>query len=188
MAKEQSPRAKIDLINRIASKDKAAFSDLYDLFSQVVFNLAVIITKDEKEAEEVVQDVFLQIWNRASSYDENRGSPLSWLIGIARNRAIDKARSIKLRGKFTLLENRMNLESHSVSIIDRGQMAEKQMDIRNALGGLPKEQRTAIEMAYFSGMTHSEIAQTLEEPLGTIKTRIRLGIEKLRKSLSVYFK
>jgi RNA polymerase sigma-70 factor (ECF subfamily) len=175
------------LIPKVALKDKSAFNELYNRFSQVVFNLAMRIVADRGEAEEIVQEVFFQIWDKASLYDSNRGAESTWIINIARSRAIDRLRTLGFR-KFNteINEEKINHKSDLASLIE--QKDERKTIIQKALDSLPDEQRVAIEMVYFEGYTHYEIAEKLNQPVGTIKTRISLGVAKLRKQIAPYMK
>lgn len=182
MHQEIYPAFETDLMNKIVRKDTSAFGRLYDRYSQVVFNLAMRILKNRGEAEELVQEVFLQVWNKAYTYDSNRGSITTWIINIARNLGIDKLRKKKDLGNYSDIEDeQISSNSDSLRILEE---EEQRMVIVEAMEGLPVEQRTAIEMVYYSGLTHAEIAARLNEPIGTVKTRIKLGIAKLRKQLS----
>ncbi len=175
-----------DLMVRVAKKDKAAFNQLYDRFSQVVYNLSFRILKDRGEAEEIVQEVFFQIWEKASSYDPGRGAESTWILNIARSRAIDKLRALGfMRFNAELDVEKINPKSDFHRITEGKE--EKRTIIQAALDNLPEEQRVAVEMAYFEGFTHYEIAEMLNKPVGTIKTRITLGVARLRKQLVNYF-
>jgi RNA polymerase sigma-70 factor (ECF subfamily) len=183
---ETTPCSFMDLIPRVARKDKAAFNELYYGFSQVVFNLAFRILRDKGEAEEIVQDVFFQVWDKAPSYDPKRGAVTTWTMNIARSRAIDRLRTLGFRKLNTVMDvERINPKSDFVRITEGNE--EKRTIIQKALDNLPEEQRLAVEMAYFDGFTHYEIAERLNKPVGTIKTRITLGVARLRKQLIPYF-
>ncbi|MGH7807215.1 MAG: sigma-70 family RNA polymerase sigma factor [Thermodesulfobacteriota bacterium] len=176
----------MDLIPRIARKDKAAFNELYHGFSQVVFNLGFRVLRDRGEAEEIVQEVFFQVWDKASSYDPNRGAVTTWIMNITRSRAIDRLRTLGFRKLNTEMDvERINPKSDFIRITEGDK--EKRTIIQKALDNLPEEQRLAVEMAYFDGFTHYEIAERLNKPVGTIKTRITLGVARLRKQLIHYF-
>lgn len=183
---EATAYSSMDLIPRIARKDKAAFNELYRGFSQVVFNLAFRILRDRGEAEEIVQEVFFQVWDKASSYEPNRGAVSTWIMNIARSRAIDRLRTLGFKKLNTEIDvESMNPKSDFIRITEGNE--EKRTIIQNALDNLPEEQRLAVEMAYFDGFTHYEIAERLNKPVGTIKTRITLGVARLRKQLILYF-
>jgi RNA polymerase sigma-70 factor (ECF subfamily) len=172
------------LLERIAGGDAAALSALYDATSRWVHGIAFHILREMFSAEEVVLDVYLQVWRKAASYSPERGSPAAWLITLARSRAIDRLRASK--------SERMRQEPYGRGFDRAGESLdpaqpsldeERKAILEGALGALPPDQRRPIELAYFRGLTHVEIAETLREPLGTIKTRIRLGMCKLRDLL-----
>ena len=173
------------LIDQVKKGDKTAFKEIYSRFSQVTYNLALRILKDKEDAEEVVQEIFLQIWNKAYSYDADRGAVSTWVVNIARSRSIDKLRSLGYRNKNVEIdEEKVNSNVDlSRTIEDRD---ESKQVIRQALDSLPEKQRVAIELVYFGGLTHTEAADELEEPVGTIKTRIRLGVMKLKDKIMPY--
>lgn len=174
-----------ELIEQVKRGDKTAFKQIYSRFSQVTYNLALRILKDKEDAEEVVQEIFLQIWNKAYSYDPDRGAVSTWVVNIARSRSIDKLRTVGYRNKnVEINEERVNSNVDlSRTIEDRD---ESKQVIKQALDSLPEKQRTAIELVYFGGLTHVEAAEELNEPVGTIKTRIRLGVMKLKDKIMPY--
>jgi len=176
----------VSCLQRIVSGDQAAAEGLYDRHARPLYSLILRILGDEQEAEDVLQEVFAQAFRQASRYDTRRGPVTAWLLTIARSRAIDR-----LRARRTRVEAR----GAGIEIID--DMPAVQLDaasamldevrsrlVREALLGLPLLQRMAIELAYFEGLSHAEIAARLEQPLGTIKTRIRLALLKLRDVLT----
>jgi RNA polymerase sigma-70 factor (ECF subfamily) len=172
-----------ELLRRVAMRDRVAFAQLYDRLSGVLYSTAIRILNDTREAEDVLQEVFLQIWEKAGSYDPSLGRPFSWVLTLTRNRAIDRLRSLRRRSEFiaeateTAVTTHLNRQQDAGEIYDRDQ---SQM-IRRALEGLPLEQRQAIEMAFLGGMTQTEISDQLGQPLGTIKARIRRGVMRLRE-------
>jgi RNA polymerase sigma-70 factor, ECF subfamily len=173
------------LLGRIAAKDKQALAVFYDQMAGLLYSMAVRILGDPHDAEEVIQDAFVQIWRKAVTFDAALGTPSQWALSITRNRSIDRLRA---RHRRVRLMNELREEADVDLGRDEppGHRALNQEDvaaIRSALNGLPDEQRQAIEMAFFSGMTHMEIADALREPLGTIKARIRRGMLKLRECL-----
>lgn len=184
-----SPSALSDhsLIQRIASEDQSALSALYDRYANLVYTIALNTLGDTQSAEEVTQDVFLRVWNKAESYDANHAKVSTWLCSIARYRAIDLLRNLRSRP-----------EGHSVDpqevspsfLVDPSNpelathLALKNEDIRKAVKSLPDDQRQVLVWAYFRGYTHQEIAEQLDIPLGTAKTRIRLALQKLRGILA----
>lgn len=186
MERNSDPSPDQELIALVKKRDKAAFRQVYSRFSQIVFNLAYRILKDREEAEEVVQEIFLQIWNKADSYDSDRGALSTWIINISRNKSIDRLRTLGHRSQNTELnEERLNSKFDFSRIIENRE--ENRKVLREALDTLPQEQRIAIEMVYFEGFTHEETAQKLGEPVGTVKTRIRLGVMKLKQKIAPYF-
>jgi RNA polymerase sigma-70 factor (ECF subfamily) len=169
-------------LRRIAAGDPSALSALYDHSSGVIFGLALRVLGSEADAEEVAIDVYAQVWRTAGSYDPLRGSVMSWLSTIARSRAIDRLRSLRAAGRSQPLEEAEPLLTET----DSEGAALRRLDLKRAhaaVAGLPEDQRRAVALAYFSGMSHSEIASRLDVPVGTVKTRIRLGMMKLRDVL-----
>ena len=176
-----------ELIDRIKNKDKAAFRQIYSRFSQAVFNLAFRMLRDREDAEEVVQETFLQVWNKAQTYERERGAVSTWIINIARSRSIDKLRTLGYRDRNTeLKEEKLNSNTNFSRILEDRE--EKKNVISEALAALPQNQRAVIELVYFEGFTHTEAAEELNEPVGTIKTRLRLGVIKLKEKMAPYIK
>ncbi len=171
------------LLRRIGQGDREAFAQFYERFSGLLFSVIVRILNDTNEAEDVAQEAFVQIWDRAHSYDPALGKPLSWVLTLARNKAIDRLRALQRRFRFVEEVADQTVEppggQQRESAFNRDQVAL----LRIAVSGLSAEQRQAIEMAFFGGMTQNEIAESLQQPLGTIKARIRRGMLKLRDSL-----
>jgi RNA polymerase sigma-70 factor (ECF subfamily) len=180
------PGEETELLRRIATRDREALADLYDQVAGPLFSLALRILGDPPEAEEVVQDVFVQIWDKATTFDPAMGSPLHWALSIARNRSIDRLRSRQRRSRLaTELQDFAEVAADEPNL--RAILAEDELAaIRSAVKSLPADQRRAIEMAFFGGLTHPQIADALKEPLGTVKARIRRGMLKLRESLQAY--
>ena len=167
------------LLERVVQKDESALSALYDRYSGLVYSEAKRILRDTGAAEEILQDLFHQIWRTAERFDEARGSLAGWLLVAARNRAISRLR--RKAGKAEELdENGVTLGIDVESAVAQNLLLEK---VRAAIGGLPEAQRQAVESAYFEGMSHTEIAQKTGQPLGTVKTRIRSAMEKLKQVL-----
>jgi RNA polymerase sigma-70 factor, ECF subfamily len=175
----------IELLRRIAEGDHSAFSSFYDQYSGLMFSIAVKVLNDPKEAEDVLQEVFMQIWNRADAYDPALGKPTSWAVTLTRNKAIDRIRASQRRSRLleqaTIEATAMPDDSPSANEKLLGR--ENAEMIRSVVAALPSDQKRAIELAFFSGLTQDEIAKTLQEPLGTIKARIRRGMLKLREKL-----
>ena len=177
----------VDWISQIVQEDESALARLYDASSPLVYGLALRILGDSGAAEEVTLDVYLQVWKQANRFDPVRGRVSTWLMTMARSRAIDK-----LRGKAQELSLAETLEavaeirSESPDPEQSAAVAQQQAEVRKALSTLSEEQRHAIELAFFNGFSQNEIAMKLNEPLGTIKTRIRNGMLKLRELLQPY--
>jgi len=173
----------VHLIQRAAAQDREAFSQLYDRFSTLVFSLAMRMLRAQSDAEDLLQEVFMQVWRQAASYSQERGSPEAWIVNIARSRAIDKLRSIRRRDKsFVLTDDPAGAESPDNVESTVGD-SESKLAMNSALANLPEAQRKVLELAYFSGLSQTEIAEQLKEPLGTVKTRMRAGIQRLRGML-----
>jgi RNA polymerase sigma-70 factor (ECF subfamily) len=176
------------LLRRIAALDRQALAEFYDQTAAPLFSMSVHILGDAHEAEEVVQDVFVQIWDKAATFDPALGAPFHWALGITRNRSIDRLRARQRRAR--LLDELQ--ETAAADLVPEDPPAQSTLAtdelaaVRFAVGELPGVQRQAIEMAFFGGLTHLEIAKALDEPLGTIKARIRRGMLKLRQSLEAY--
>jgi len=165
-----------------------AFEALYDRYGNLVYSVSLRILGDVHAAEDVVQDVFLRVWRKPDHYDAARGRFMTWLMSVTRNRAIDERRSRGRRLRFEVGSAPLDGEGPQSDDADDPALATLQADersaIRRALVGLPAEQRSAIELAYYGGLTQQEIARALGEPLGTVKTRIRLGMRKMRAALT----
>jgi RNA polymerase sigma-70 factor (ECF subfamily) len=180
----QSPddaSADIALVDRVVAKDERAVGELYDRHCRVLYGLILRILRDRSEAEEVLQEVFVLVWTRAETYNPTLGSPAGWLVRIARNRAIDRLRanSVRLRAVESA-----PLPPPAASPESEASAGEQQRAIIGALESLPCEQRLLIEQAYYLGLTQSELAERHQLPLGTVKTRIRIGMQALREQLS----
>ena len=165
------------LVSAIRSGDQGAMAALYDRYSPIVYSVALRVLGDTGAAEDVVQDIFMQLWRNPASFDSSRGSLGAWLAVISRNRAIDGLR--RRRPESEVEDVFVSVTPDLAAEADRARAAER---VRGLLGGMPVAQRAALEMAYFEGMTHTEIAAKTGEPLGTIKTRIRAGLTALRKA------
>jgi len=177
-------RVDVALLARIAARDPAALGELYDRHSRLIFGLVVRMLRNRSEAEEVLQEVFAQVWTRADSFHQALGSPIGWMVGIARNRAIDRLRAAKLRQAGTGAAGPEAIEGRNPAPHADAVGNEQQLDIQRALGALPADLRELIEEAYFLGFTHSELAERHRLPLGTVKTRIRSAMQTLRGQLA----
>ena len=173
------------LVERIAARDESALSELYDLYSKIIYSLIIKIVKSREEAEDLLQSVFIKVWNKASTFNKNRGSVYSWLIALARNNAIDRTRSKEFKNininavEIKTLDSFLNRTE--TASLDAAIIHERSEIINKALKQIPEEQYKIIELAYFEGMTQSEIAKKLSVPIGTIKSRTRQALIKLEK-------
>ena len=177
------PTIAIRLIRQVANQDREAFGQLYDRFSTLVFTLAMRMLKARSDAEDLLQEVFVQVWRQAQSYSAERGSPEAWIVNIARSRAIDKIRSIRRRERSLVLTDDPSRAESSDNVESSAAESETRLAMNSALANLPEAQRKVLELAYFGGLTQTEIAERLAEPLGTVKTRMRSGIQRLREML-----
>ena len=168
-----------ELTGGVRAGDPAAMAQLYDRYSSLVYAVALRVLADAAAAEDVLQDVFMQLWRSPGLFDASRGSLGAWLAVIARHRAIDQLR--KRRPETDVEEVVLSVEAGLDDAAERSRFLEK---VRRVLAALPAEQRSALEMAFFEGLTHSEISQQTGQPLGTIKTRIRSALLALRKALA----
>lgn len=166
------------LVARIASGDEGAMAQVYDRFASIVYAVALRVLGDTEAAEDILQEIFLQLWRNPAAYDSSRGSLGAWLAVIARNRAVDSLR--KRRPEIDIDDVVVSVQTDFADSAEKGRFLNR---IRGALEGMSKLQRSALEMAFFDGMTHTEIANQTGEPLGTIKTRIRSGVLSLREAL-----
>jgi RNA polymerase sigma-70 factor, ECF subfamily len=172
------------LVRRVADGDQTALATLYDSTNRLVYGLILRVLNDAGAAEEVLLDVYTQVWRQASSYDAGRGAPLAWLTTIARSRAIDRLRSgWQDQRRKESLDAIGDAASIDANPEEATVASERQQLVREALAQLTPEQREVIELAYYSGLSHSEIAAKLNQPLGTVKTRTRLGMMKLKEAL-----
>ena len=178
--------AEIELLRRVAQGDRRGFEELYDRFSGVLFSTAYRVLNNQEATEDVVQDVFVQIWEKAPLYDPARGKPMTWAITLTRNKAIDRLRATVRRNR---LSEDMQRESQTQnqfddrSSFDAASTGDTNKLVHEAMQKLSKDQREAIELAFFSSLTQPEIAERLNEPLGTVKARIRRGMMRLRDLL-----
>jgi RNA polymerase sigma-70 factor, ECF subfamily len=172
------------LINALARGETWVMAALYDRYGRLVFSLAYQILRDRATAEECVQEVFVKVWRRAHDYTPERGKFSSWLTGIAHHHAIDELRRRRVRPAASEDETAaLEIPDDAPAPHERAVQSLEHRRIRDALGEIPNEQRVPIELAYFEGFTQQEIADRLAQPLGTIKTRMRLGMQKLKTLL-----
>ena len=177
------------LLQRVASGDQAAFGQLYDRFSRPLYATAARILNDNREAEDIVHDVFIVLWEKASEFHESKGSAFGWAVTLTRNRSIYRIRQRRRRQELLTESAPGDLGYNADHTDDRNssddlQIKEKAVTVREAVSSLPAEQKSALELAFFSGLTQQEIAERLQQPLGTVKARIRRGLFKLRDLLS----
>ncbi|HMS64074.1 MAG TPA: sigma-70 family RNA polymerase sigma factor [Ignavibacteria bacterium] len=177
----------LNLLKLISERDSNALSKFYDIHSTYLFKIIYFIVRDESESEDILQEVFLQIWEKADSFDDSLGNPLSWVIRITRNKAIDKLRSksFKDHSKDINLDKVFNLseDSHFSNPEKAANLSREQIEINEALKLLNKNQRQLIEYAYFNGFTQSELSEHFKIPLGTVKTRMRSAMILLKDKL-----
>ncbi len=176
----------VAVVKRAARGDDAALAELYDRHGRLVFSLALRIVRDSGEAEDVTQEVFVQLWRQAARFDVERGNVVAWLCTMTRTRAIDLLRRRRVRA-----DTNAPVEAHTAEPTDAAprqdvvvEWRERASTIRSAVDNLPLLQRLAVELAFYDGLTHSEIATHLEVPLGTVKTRVRQGLLKIRDHLA----
>jgi RNA polymerase sigma-70 factor (ECF subfamily) len=173
-----------DYVRRCASGDESALAALYDESSQLTYAIAIRILQDEADASEVVLDVYKQVWEAAARFDEQRGSAAAWIVNLARSRAMDRRRfrtaRLRTAGNPEELDDVMCSQPNPEKLAI---VSQSSRSVMRALAAVPSEQRHALELAFFAGLSHSEIAGLLGEPLGTVKTRIRLAVSKLRELL-----
>ena len=176
-----------ELMERLGRRDIAAFEAIYDRYGDLVYSVALRVVGDTHVAEDVAQDVFLRVWRRPEQFDIERGKFVTWLLSVTRNRSIDERRSRGRRLRHEAMPSLDDEEDVLPSRDDRDDpalatvLADDRQAVRQAMEVLPPEQKLAIQLAYFSGLTQQEIANKLGQPLGTVKTRIRLGLERLRE-------
>jgi RNA polymerase sigma-70 factor (ECF subfamily) len=186
------PPSDAALLDRCASGDESALGELYDRFAAGLYGLALRITGERADAEEVVLDVFAQVWREAGRFNPDRGSPGAWFGTLTRSRALDLLRARSRRGRLRAAVERVApdqvpvLPAAVTGPEETVDLAERSVQVRAALAGLPEPQRAVIELAYFGGLSQSEIAAELGEPLGTVKTRVRAGMQKLREALQPF--
>ena len=184
---EASPRCEaplVSLLRQIAERDEVAFARLYELTSHRVFGLALRILRDHDAAADAALETYWTVWRNAGSFDPQRGRPLTWMLTVARSRAIDRLRTQRRRRATEQRElDLAEPEDPAPSPEIVSAQAERCALLGAALGSLPEAQRIAIETAFFSGLSHAEVAAELGEPLGTVKSRIRLGLHSLQSRL-----
>ena len=179
------PPALVELLRRSAAGDESAFGELYDAVAPRLYGLVRRVVRDPAQSEEVAQEVFLEIWRHAARYDASRGSALAWMLTIAHRKAVDRVRSSEAARS---RDESWGVSQHDVDHDATAEGAVERLDaerVRRALDTLTETQRGALELAYLSGYTHTEVAAILDLPLGTAKTRIRDGLIRLRDTMGV---
>ena len=167
------------LVARIAKGDQEAVGALFDLTSSTVNALAMRMLRNAEDAEEIVLEVYTKVWRTADRFDASRGSPIAWLIAMARSAAVDRLRS-RARTATENFDERPDLQAAAAT---QDLWPVERIGLQRAIAGIPIDQRKALELAFFEGLTHLEVAEHLSLPLGTVKTRIRLGLARVRKSM-----
>lgn len=174
----------VEILQQIASGDPAALAELYDRFSSHLLALATRILHSRQDAEEVLQEVFVHVWNKADRYDPSRSAASTWLVLITRSRAIDRLRSRKVEERTAVAAQQEKAIEHTSPAGARNVLShERRQRVRRELANLPPEQADVLRLAFYKGMTQSEIAESTGIPLGTVKTRTLLAMKKLRKAL-----
>ncbi len=174
------------LITLVARREEAALAALYDRYSRLVYSVALRVVGQRQLAEEITLDAFQNIWQAAASFRPERGRFVTWLMSVTRHRAIDELRRLVVRPEGSAVEFDQELGNSPApieSVEERVSLEQRRAAVRRALSELPEAQRRALELAYFGGLTQQEIAERLATPLGTIKTRMRTGMQKLRRAL-----
>jgi RNA polymerase sigma-70 factor (ECF subfamily) len=178
----------VALIRRMCDADETALGALYDRWSRSLYSLVFHLLMDADEAEDVVEETFWQAWRKASSYEPARGAVSTWLLTIGRRRALDRLRARSRRREESSNRERelADVAAPNADPLESVEGAERRTRVHSALGQLPEEQREVLELGYFAGLSQSEIAERTGQPLGTVKTRMRLAMQKLRGSLAMY--
>jgi RNA polymerase sigma-70 factor (ECF subfamily) len=187
MALDYAALSDEQLVVLLARCDVEALGALYDRHARYVLGMAMAVLRDQPAAEETLQDVFLKLWRQPESFDAGRGRFANWLLSVTRNRAIDVLRARRptiSTGDPDVANLLLAVASDAPDPAEEAVLAEQRRQVRRALRDLPAAQRQVVELAYFGGLSQSEIARYLNEPLGTVKTRVRLAMQKLRTSLA----
>jgi len=176
------------LMKRIKSRDTEALEELYELYNQLLFSMVISIVKKREEAEDMLQEIFLTIWNKADSFDKERGNVYSWIVTLARNKAIDRIRSkgykTQEKASVSIHKPLFTLEGDHYDPLETTIFSDRAELVKKALQKIPESQSQVIKIAYYRGMTQSEISDQLGIPLGTVKTRTRQGMIKLKRILA----
>ena len=185
-APSASPNAVLaDLLRRSGRGDEAAFAELYDATAARAFGLAVRVVRDPAQAEEVAQEAFLEIWRTAGRFDVKKGSAVSWILTIVHRKSVDRVRSAEASSRRDTTYQQQSIDTEHDSTAEAAQASMEARRVRQAMQSLTEVQREALELAYFKGYTHTEVAAMLDLPVGTAKTRIRDGLIRLRDTMGV---
>jgi RNA polymerase sigma-70 factor, ECF subfamily len=183
MRSSTSPLELAELLRRVADGDQSAFASFYDATSRTVYGIVLRVVRDRAQAEEVAQEVYVEAWTRAPRFDPSLGSPTGWLNTIAHRKAVDRVRSSQRNLAREQRHFDTEVQQASVDTSDIVVAQDESSRVHKALEQLPEAQRTAVRLAYFEGRSYSEVAEFLELPLGTVKTRIRDAMKRLRTNL-----
>lgn len=180
----------VELMKRIQARDADALEELYDLYYRLLFGMVISIVKKREEAEDLLQEIFVNIWNKADSFDPERGNVYSWIVTLTRNKAIDRIRSkgykTQQKQSVSIHKPLFSLEGDKHDPMETTIFSDRAELVKKALDEIPEKQCEVIKIAYYRGMTQSEIADHLDIPLGTVKTRTRQGMIKLKRILGGY--
>lgn len=180
----------IELMRRIKGREEEALAELYDLYNRLLYGLIISIVKKREEAEDVLQEVFITIWERASTFNEDKGNVYSWIITLTRNKAIDRIRSKGYKTQQKASQDvdapEFSLEGDNFDPLETTIFSDRTELVRKALTEIPDKQSEVLKIAYYSGMTQQEISDKLKIPLGTVKTRMRQGMLKLKDILGEF--
>jgi RNA polymerase sigma-70 factor (ECF subfamily) len=180
----------VKLMKRIQARDSNALDELYDLYNRLLFGMVISIVKKREEAEDLLQEIFIKIWNKADSFDAKQGNAYSWIVTLARNTAIDRIRSkgykTQQKQSVSIHEPLFSLEGDTYDPMETTIFSDRAELVKQALEQIPAKQSEVIKIAYYRGMTQPEIARSLDMPLGTVKTRTRQGMIKLKRILEEF--
>lgn len=180
----------IELMKRIQQRDTEALEELYNLYKRLLFGMVISIVKKREEAEDLLQEIFIQIWSKADSFNPDRGNTYSWIVTVAHNKAIDRIRSkgykAQKKQSVSIHEPLFSLEGDKHDPMETTIFSDRAELVKKALDEIPEKQRNVIKIAYYRGLTQTEIADHLDIPLGTVKTRTRQGMIKLKRILGEY--
>jgi RNA polymerase sigma-70 factor, ECF subfamily len=181
---EKDRQSDEDLLRAIALSDEESLAFLYDRYKTILFSIIFRILNNRAEAEDVLQDTFFQVWQKAGNFDESRGRGFTWLVTLARSRAIDRVRSLVSQQRIADESSGIEMVDRITDLEDRTVQKHQRHAVQNVMKELPEEQRKVLHLAYFEDLSQTEIAERLDEPLGTVKTRMRNGMIRLRDKFS----